>query len=127
MPSIEEELRERYQTWMEAIQRKDLATLDRVLGEEYVYTASGQGRWSRQGWLDTVAIYDIHRFELRALDVRTYDEVAVALTEYWQEATVAGAVRSGTFQITDVWVRRDGRWQVVARSSIFPAVSAVPS
>ena len=122
MTTVAEELRARYQLWMDAIQRKDLATLESVLGEEYVYTASGQGRWSRQRWLDAIPIYDIHHFELRSLDVRTYGNVVVALTEYWQEATVSGAVRSGTFQITDVWVLRDGRWQVVARSSIFPAV-----
>jgi hypothetical protein len=83
-----------------------------------------QGRWSRQGWLAAVAIYDIHHFELHAIDVRAYGEVAIALIEYWQEANVSGAVCSGSCQITDVWVQRDGRWQVVARSSIHPAVSS---
>ena len=29
-----------------------------------------------------------------------------------------GEPRSGEFLITDTWVKRDGRWQVVARSSI---------
>lgn len=122
--TVDQELRDRSQSWMEAIQRKDLDALDAILGEEYTYTASGQGRWSRQSWLDTVAIYDIHRFEIRDIDVRRYGDVAIVLGEYWQEATVRGEPRSGEFQITDVWVMRDGRWQVVARSSIYPAVHA---
>jgi hypothetical protein len=36
---------------------------------------------------------------------------------YRQQATVAGQDRSGAFLLTDVWVRRDGRWQVVTRHS----------
>ncbi len=32
-----------------------------------------------------------------------------------QEATLNGQDRSGTFQITDVWVKNKNRWQVVHR------------
>ena len=106
------------QAWMEAVQRKDLTTLEGILGPDYTYTASGQGRWSRQQWLDAVAIYDIHDFAFREVDVRRYGEVAVVLTRYWQAGAVDGVPRSGEFLITDVWVRRSGTWQVVARSSI---------
>jgi hypothetical protein len=103
---------------MEAIQRKDLATLDQILGPEYSYTASGQGRWSRQRWMETVAVYDIESFTILSADVRLYGDVAVVLPHYRQTALVNGVPRSGEFLITDVWVRRDGTWQVVARSSI---------
>jgi ketosteroid isomerase-like protein len=114
----EQALTAREQQWMEAVQRKDLAAPDQILGEDYVYTASGQGRWSRQRWLETVAVYDVDRFAFLDVDVRPYGDVAVVLSRYEQEASVAGARRSGEFLLTDVWVRRDGRWQVVARSSV---------
>ena len=118
MTSAEQELIPLYHQWMEAIQQKDMATLERILGEEYVYTASNQGRWSRQGWLEQVAVYDIQSFEFPSIEVRTYGEAAVALVHCKQVAIYAGASRSGEFLITDAWVNRDGRWQVVARSSI---------
>ncbi len=103
---------------MEAVQRKDIEALQRVLAPEYIYTATGPDRWSRQAWLDTVAIYDIHRFDFADVDVRVYGDTAVVLSRYQQEGSVSGAPRSGEFLITDVWVRRDGSWQVVTRSSI---------
>ncbi len=93
----------------------------RILGEEYTYTASNQGHWSRQEWLDQVAIYNIQSLEFPSIEVRTYGEAAVALVECRQVATYAGAQRSGDFLITDAWVHRDGPWQVVARSSILAA------
>jgi hypothetical protein len=88
------------------------------LAPEYVYTASGHGRWSRERWLDTLAIYDIHRFEIVEISVRRYGEIALVLARYRQDASVGGVPRSGEFLITDVWVRRDESWQVLTRSSI---------
>ena len=118
MTATNQELTKLEHAWMEAIQRKDTAALERILAPEYTYTASGQGRWTRQGWLETVAIYDIHRFEFVEIDVRVYGDAAVVLSHYRQDGSVGGAPRSGEFLLTDVWVRRDGTWQVVARSSI---------
>lgn len=125
MTTTEQDLTRLEHAWMEAVQRKDTEALERILAPEYAYTASSQGRWSRQGWLETVAIYDIHRFEFVEVDVRPYGDVAVVLSRYRQDASVGGAPRSGEFLITDVWVRRAESWQVVARSSILlPEVRA---
>ncbi len=118
MTTVEQDLIALEQEWMDAVRRKDTAALDRIVGPEYAYTASGQGRWSRQRWMETVPIYDIHRFEFGEIDVRVYGDVPVVLSSYGQEASVAGERRSGDFLITDVWYQRDARWQVVARSSI---------
>jgi hypothetical protein len=54
----------------------------------------------------------------RFADVRLYGDIAVVLPHYRQTALVNGVPRSGEFLITDVWVKRNGTWQVVARSSI---------
>ena len=56
MTTGEHELIARERAWMEAVQRKDLPALEGILAPEYTYTTSDQGRWSRQQWLDTVAI-----------------------------------------------------------------------
>ena len=48
-----------------------------------------------------------------------HSERTVVLADLELRATVRGEDRSGGFAVTDVWVKRDGRWQVVARSSIF--------
>jgi hypothetical protein len=49
--------------------------------------------------------------------IRRYGEVAVVSAQYEQEASYSGVERSGRFVITDVWVQRDGRWQLTLRHS----------
>lgn len=127
MHGADHEFRTLEEAWMRAVQRKDLLALDAMLAPDYVYTASGQGRWSRQQWLETVAVYDLNHFTFLDVETRLYGDVAVVLARYRQEARVAGAVRGGDFLITDVWVNRDGRWQVAARSSIMMTKGSSPS
>jgi Domain of unknown function (DUF4440) len=118
MNAVQQEFARLYDEWMVAVQHRDLASLDRVLAYEYVYTASGQGRVNRQGWLKMVTAYDLKSFEFPRLDARMHGDMALVLCEYRQTGTVGGVGRSGDFLVTDIWVRRDGRWQVAARSSI---------
>jgi ketosteroid isomerase-like protein len=101
--------------WTQAIQRKDRDALESLLGEGYMLQAPGIGRMPRAEWLATVAVYDIHSFSFDDVDVLTYGDFAVMRSRYTQQATVRGQDRSAVFLVTDVWVRRDGRWQVVSR------------
>jgi ketosteroid isomerase-like protein len=121
MANTKQEIVDRAHAWMEAVQRKDISALEQILAPDYAYMATNHGRRTRAEWLATVPIYDIHRFELLESDVRDYGDVAVMLSRYRQDASVGGTPRSGEFLITDIWVRRDDRWQVTARSSILMA------
>ena len=118
MNPVAEEFSRLYKEWMEAVRRRDMAWLDHLLADDYVYTASGQGRVDRDGWMEMVSVYTLQSFEFRQLDVRSYGDAAVVLCDYLQTGAVGGEARTGDFLITDTWVRRDGRWQVAARSSI---------
>lgn len=115
--SIEETIRQRAQEWMEAGRRRDAAVLDQVLAAEFVLVAA-RGVIDRAAWLHA-ALHEIavRDFRYEDLQVRVYDQVAVMLTGWHQEATMAGRDWSGEFRMTDTWVWRDGRWQVVLRHS----------
>ena len=104
--------------WLAAIRAKDLVLLESFLADEFVYTASNHGRRNRQEWLDSIADYQFNELQLVETDVTTYGDVAVVHARIRQDATLAGQVRVGVFLITDVWVKRDGRWQAVSRSSV---------
>ena len=108
----------REQAWLAAILAKDLVLLDSFLAGEFVYTASNHGRRNRQEWLDSIADYQFSRLELLETNVTSYGDVALVHARIRQDATLAGQVRVGDFLITDVWVKRDGRWQVVSRTSV---------
>jgi ketosteroid isomerase-like protein len=58
-------------------------------------------------------------------EVRLHGDTALMLSRWRMQATFDGKDWSGETHITDVWVRRDGRWQVARRHAtrVDPAAS----
>jgi ketosteroid isomerase-like protein len=115
----ETEVRAAAVAWAEVIQRRDVAAADRILGAEYALMAPGVGELPRAKWLENLPDYVVHSYEFTDVKVQVYGETAVMRSHYNQTATVFGKDRSGAMLVTDVWVKRDGRWQVVARHTSF--------
>jgi Domain of unknown function (DUF4440) len=89
-----------------------------MLGDEFTLTSSlSSGElMSKSLWLSgAVSTHACEAFHFDHIDVRVYGETALANVWYYQKATVRGSDWSGNFLMSDLWVRRDGRWQVVAR------------
>ncbi len=124
----EQEIIDLEHQWAQAIVENDMDELERIVGQEYTLAANnfpgGRTRLSRQEWMTTVPAYEVHSYNFRNVVVHAYDDAAVVLADLDLQATVRGVDRSGGFAVTDVWVKRDGRWQVVARSSIFTPQSS---
>jgi ketosteroid isomerase-like protein len=92
--------------------------LERLLGEEFTLTTGRPGNEvrSRSEYIDvTRDLYVIESFEFEELDVHVYGHVALVRSRYRQTGSLAGEDRSQAFLMTDVWVRRAGRWQAVTR------------
>jgi ketosteroid isomerase-like protein len=117
MDQAEQEIRNTQQRWMEAARRKDEPVLDTILGDEYVLIGARLGFVDREGWLAMGPDYNIEEFEYVESDVHVYGATAVSNSRYRQSATFKGQDLSALFYLTDVWVKRDGRWQVVTRHS----------
>lgn len=111
----ETEVRAAAKAWSEAIERRDVEAADRILGAEYSLMAPGFGEVPRAAWLAFLPQYVVHSYEFTDVKVHVYGDAAVMRSRYKQSATVGGKDRSGEMLVTDVWVKRDGRWQVVAR------------
>ncbi len=121
--ATEDELVALEHEWAQAIVENDMEKLERIVGQEFTLAANnfpgGRTRLSRQEWMATVPVYEVHSHEFSDFVVHSYGEAAVVLADLELRGSVQGEDRSGSFALTDVWVERDGRWQVVARSSIF--------
>lgn len=119
----EQEIRRLQQEWMDAWVRQDMPALERILAPEYTLTVSAMPSRpiTRDEWLSMVQRYTAKRFEYRDMAVRHLGDVAVVSSiGRGIGAQVDGADRSFPFFLTDVWQKRDGRWQVVARYSSMP-------
>ncbi len=104
--------------WMRAVQELHITFLDDLLGEEFTLTTGRPGVEirQRQEWLDiTRERYVINAFRFESLDVHLYTDAAVVRSRYTQRGRMDDLARDQTFLMTDVFVRRDRRWQAVTR------------
>jgi ketosteroid isomerase-like protein len=99
-----------------AIVQKDIARLEQILGEDFVYIDSAGGVNPRaaliQGIKDSEAT--IEPFETTDVVVRIYGDTAVLTGRFLQKATYKGQSFSGQFRYTDVYVKREGIWRAVS-------------
>lgn len=105
--------------FMEAIKKRDVVYLDRVLGENFVLSTGRAGAEirPRQEWLEiTRDSYRIASFEFEWVRVEAYgDDDAVVRSRYRQEAAMGDNDRTGSYLMTDVWIRRKSIWLLVTR------------
>ena len=106
------------QRFMEAVRDRDLAWLEAHLGTEFTLTTGRAGApvRGRDEWLDvTRSSYEIEEFALGEIDAHDYGTAALVRCRYRQRGSMGGARRDQTYLMTDVWVERDGRPQLVSR------------
>jgi ketosteroid isomerase-like protein len=98
-----------------AVQQCDQRRLDTLLAREFTLLGAA-GELDRAGLLEAAAgAYAIDAFAYEEIDAEVYGDTALVLSRYEQTARLDGRDVSARMHVTDVWVRRDGRWQIVRR------------
>lgn len=99
---------------------RDTLEMALLVGREFTVRVADAPERSlpRALWGQPDSVYKIESLEeeLHAAR-RVTDEVAVVSFVLNQKATRAGSDRSGAFYVVDVWRRRGGSWQLIARYS----------
>jgi len=117
---LEQEFIELEQQWMEAIRKQDDSVLDRIMASGFVHTTSVvPGIRTNKAQFIEASIQLNSRFGSFNLDqvtVRLVGDVAVVNALYSQKARQGEVNFSGDYFLTDIWVKQDGRWQVLARN-----------
>jgi hypothetical protein len=109
------------QSWMAAWVTKDRATCQRILADDFLLTSARGALMSKSEWLaGAMGPFVCTDFHWEQIQVRPFGDAAVVHGRSRQQATVAGQDWSGVFLVTDVWVRRNGLWQVVSRHGTGP-------
>jgi ketosteroid isomerase-like protein len=114
----ERKLAQLERNWLTAVKERDIERLERLLGDEFTLTTGRPGNEvrSRQEYLEvTRDRYVIESFEFEELEVHPYGHVALVRSRYRQVGSMDGDDRNQVFLMTDVFVRRGGRWQAVTR------------
>ncbi|MCU1277966.1 MAG: hypothetical protein JWM53_1512 [bacterium] len=120
-----DEVMGRERQWAAALIKRDRDTLEQLVGDEYALTTAA-GTTARARWMQSAFVWETKAATLRdGWSVQLYGDVAIARgVMFWHVLKDAPDPRTGSkemksdFSLLDVWVKRAGRWQVVARHSI---------
>ena len=117
------------QDWGEATMKGDVAFVDRSEAEEYVYTDPNGQLSNKKDSLDAAkaGATKIVSFKIRDVKVHVYGDSAVLTGQTQLKGKDDnGTDISGDYRWTDVFIRREGRWQAVASqaTAIQPGDSA---
>jgi ketosteroid isomerase-like protein len=102
--------------WVTAITQKDVTKLDQLIADDFVGTSPSAHTYTKGLALDDLKSgrYVVDSMDLDEITVNTYGNVAIAFTSQQEKSRYDNADTSGHYHYTDVWLNRDGRWQVVA-------------
>jgi ketosteroid isomerase-like protein len=106
--------------WMQAVQERDMNRLEEIVGAGFRFTAIhlNPDPMTREQWIAAAREgYTIVSFAYEQMDIDVFGATGIVHSRYSQVASYEHTSLSNVFRLTDVWNRRDGTWQVVARHS----------
>ena len=110
--------------WAESVVSNDVNILERILADDFVGVDIDGSHYTKA---DAIKDFRTHPSEfasnhLDGVEIRFYGDAAVAQgSESWKKKDGT----PGKFIWTDTWVKRDGKWQVVAAEDLVPLGNAV--
>jgi ketosteroid isomerase-like protein len=125
--NLEREILRMEREFAVATMRNDMAALDRIMADDYTFTdSSGTVRTKTQMLADlaqvlaqanVMNVYKIESINPDELKVRVYGDSAVVTGRTRLKAYTADQSISDQYRFRRVWVKQQGRWQLVANHS----------
>jgi ketosteroid isomerase-like protein len=102
--------------WVAAIVAKDFAALERLIAPEFSGTSPNAHFYNREMAIDDLKSgrYVVEKMELDEVSANIYGNTAVAFTSQKEISRYGDSEFSGHYHYTNVWVKKNGRWLVVA-------------
>ena len=113
--AVSHELVELAHDLAQAVSEHDVERLETMLAAEFTLQGAA-GQLDRDAFLEAAAgPYEIDEFAYEQIDPEVYGNTAVLVSRYRQVARLDGRDLSHRMHVTDIWTRRDARWQIVRR------------
>lgn len=100
---------------------QDKAALATLLADEFVYHQPTGKVQNKPGYLEQVTTGDVKVKKATRYDYKThvYGDTATVQGSTKVDLEIKGEPKVFDLYFLNVWVKRDGRWQIVARQSAF--------
>ena len=106
--------------WRDALIAKDEATLRRLIHPQFRLVgirSTGSVAVDLEQWIEALKRMDIASLEVRITECVALESTMVATVDAQWRVRYLGQLIDERVLLTDVWVREDGRWQVLRRHS----------
>jgi len=115
----QQELAKLENAWKQAVVNRDKASLERLYTADYTSTDTEGMTWNRGQdiEIDMEGPSHLTSFSLDDLKVQVVGDVAVVTGRNTATGTLVGKKVSAKTRFTDVFVKRDGRWQCMRSQS----------
>ena len=112
--SVERALIQMERDWADAIVKHDAAVISRIVAEDWSETS-----WDGQSFGKAQALADLplgttESITMDPIKVRVFGHVAIVTAGDVEKSTYKGKDSSGHYVWTDVYMKRNGQWQVGA-------------
>jgi ketosteroid isomerase-like protein len=99
-----------------ALLKRNVAAIDPVIASDFVFTAPDGKVQGKAQFINDVKSGDLalESSEISDMKVRAYGDAAVVTYATTDKGKYKGQDISGLYRWTDVFVRRAGKWQIVA-------------
>ena len=106
--------------WRDALIAKDEASLRRLIHPQFRLVgirSTGSVAVDLEHWIEALKRMDIASLEVRITECVALESTMVATVDAQWRVRYLGQLIDERVLLTDVWVREDGRWQVLRRHS----------
>ena len=104
--------------WAESVATNDATVIERIIADDYVGVDIDGSHYSKADmlkWREHPSEYVSNH--MNGVEIRFYGDTAVAQgSESWKKKDGT----TGMFVWTDTWIRRAGKWQIVAAEDLVP-------
>lgn len=103
----------------QAMKDVDNATLDKIFADEFVYQTLQGKTHTKQSYIASLQSGDvkINSFKRENSRVRFLGDVATVMATTHLDIVLSGEPKKISLFYLNVWVKRDGRWQLLQRQS----------
>ncbi|MBZ5546670.1 MAG: nuclear transport factor 2 family protein [Acidobacteriia bacterium] len=119
-------IRQAESDWAESSVKRDVALLERILADDFVGVSHDGKRYSKADEINETPTQPSQYLSnhLIEVEIRFFGDAAVAQgSEEWKKKDGT----TGRYVWTDTWIRRGGKWQIVAAEDLVPPTAPNPT
>jgi len=110
--------------WVDAYKQRQVTALATLLAEDYVITTEDGTTYSKVGFISyNSGPLHVDEAAMSDLKIRIHENVAVVTGAYRERGSSQGKAYDYNDRMTDVWMKINGKWQLIASHYSIPAKS----